>query len=304
MRFPWLQVDADFIAAHAGELGVLLGISRREAIGLAVDLWTWALARARADAPPDGIVTGTGPVPDRLLAGSVGWTGPAEQFSEALIACGMAVRIDGGYRLTGFDRYKSTWEKNRRRAGGKPEGNRTGTGEEPARKTQTQTQTQTQRKKKEDPPNPPSGGEDPGAPVRLGAVRPASGEPWTFQDAIEAVHREVKGQPYGWDAARDDAAARKLLALCAAQQVPHGQVSEEIARRFGRALVRSLWKFEPGEGKAASLTALARPECWRRNSEAPRRTDGVRNELSGAIAHVEVVIDPWAAVLSKRGALE
>lgn len=110
-------------------------------MGLALDLWTWALARAPDDAPPDGIVTGTGPVPDRLLSGSVGWTGPTEQFTDALVACGMAERIESGYRLTGFSRYKATWEKNRRRPGGKPERNRTGTGGKPERKTQTQTQT-------------------------------------------------------------------------------------------------------------------------------------------------------------------
>lgn len=142
MRFPWLQVDADFIAAHAGDLGAHLGIGRREAIGLAVDLWTWALARAPDDAPPDGVVTGTGAVPDRLLAGSVGWAGPEATLTDALVACGLAVRIDGGYRLTGFSRYKATWEKNRRRPVGKPDRNRTGTGEKPERKTQTQTQTQ------------------------------------------------------------------------------------------------------------------------------------------------------------------
>lgn len=140
MRFPWLQVDADFIGAHAGDLGVLLGISRREAMGLALDLWTWALARTKGDSPPDGLVTGTGAEPDRLLAGSVGYSGPAEQFSAALVAVGMAVRVDGGYRLTGFSRYKATWEKNRRRPGGKPERHRSGTGDEPSRKTQTQTQ--------------------------------------------------------------------------------------------------------------------------------------------------------------------
>lgn len=142
MRFPWLQVDADFIGAHAGDLGAHLGIGRREAMGLALDLWTWALARAGDDAPPDGLVAGTGAVPDRLLAGSVGWTGPAEEFSAALVAVGLAVRVADGYRLSGFSRYKATWEKNRRRSGVRPDRNRTGTGEEPARKTQTQTQTQ------------------------------------------------------------------------------------------------------------------------------------------------------------------
>lgn len=140
MRFPWLQVDADFIAAHAGDLGAHLGIGRREAIGLAVDLWTWALARAPDDAPPDGVITGTGTVPARLLAGAVGWTGPEATLTDALVACGLAVRIDDGYRLTGFSRYKATWEKNRRRPGDRPDRNRTGTAAKPERKTQTQTQ--------------------------------------------------------------------------------------------------------------------------------------------------------------------
>jgi hypothetical protein len=175
VRFPWLQVDADFIGAHAGDLGAHLGITRREAMGLALDLWTWALARAGDDAPPDGLVTGTGAVPDRLLAGSVGWTGQAEEFSAALVAVGMAVRVDGGYRLTGFGRYKATWEKNRRRSGGKPERNRSGSGEEPARKTQTQTQTQKEASALQAVAAPPvADGEGlPDATDEAGEVRPA-----------------------------------------------------------------------------------------------------------------------------------
>lgn len=141
MRFPWLQVDADFIGAKASDLGAHLNISRREAMGLALDLWTWALARAPDDAPPDGVVTGAGPVPDRLIAGSVGWTGSAEAFTAALVSVGLAVRLDGGYRLAGFSRYKATWEKNRRRAGTRPEQNRTGAGGDAPRKTQTQNET-------------------------------------------------------------------------------------------------------------------------------------------------------------------
>lgn len=140
MRFPWLQVDSDFIAAHAADLAAHLDITRREAIGLAVDLWTWALARSSDDAPPDGVVTGTGPVPDRLLAGSVGWTGPVSQLVDGLVAVGLMVKIAAGYRVVGIDRYKATWEKNRRRTGEKPEKNRSGTGPVPTRKTQTHTQ--------------------------------------------------------------------------------------------------------------------------------------------------------------------
>lgn len=205
MRFPWLQVDADFIAARAGELAVHLGVSRREAIGIAVDLWTWALARAPDDGPPDGMVTGTGTVPDRLLSGSVGWSGESEQFSEALIACGLAVRVDSGYRLTGFDRYKATWEKNRRRTGRKPEKNRTGTGEEPARKTQTQTKEE--------------------SPTRARSVGP-TGE---LADGIAAVMRETD-PTWAWDSAKE-LVLRPLLAR-------QGATATEIIRRLRLAKAR------------------------------------------------------------------
>jgi hypothetical protein len=115
MRFHWLQVDADFIAAHAGDLAAHLGISRREAIGMAVDLWTWALARASDDAPPDGLVIG--PHAARLIAGAAQWPGDHRILIDALVSVGMASAADGGIRLRGLGRYRSTWDKNRRRKG-------------------------------------------------------------------------------------------------------------------------------------------------------------------------------------------
>lgn len=264
MRFPWLQVDADFIGAHAGDLGAHLGISRREALGLAIDLWTWALARARDDAPPDGVVTGTGPVPDRLLSGSVGWTGPAEQFTAALVAVGMAVRIEGGYRLTGFSRYKSTWEKNRRRAGEKPERNRTGSVAKPEPKTQTQTHI-------EDTDLSPRGGGGEQAALNLPGAAPApkppkppkapkppsepKGDPRHKPLVAElvAVFKAKTGTAYGFQGV-DARKVTDLLAL--ADQDPEtceGRAPAEIARRWGIGLD---WAWPSGERPVQSLTAL------------------------------------------------
>lgn len=150
MRFPWLQVGADVISAKAGDLGVLLGCSRREAMGLLIDLWAWVLTRSPDDTPPDGVVrdsrTGTGAVPATERA--VSWAGPEGMLITALEELGFVERLTDGLRFRGVERYAATWEKNRRRkqTATKPERNRTGTGEEPTRKTQTQTQTQ-----KEDP---------------------------------------------------------------------------------------------------------------------------------------------------------
>lgn len=139
MRFPWLQVDSDFISSRASELGALLGISRREALGLALDLWAWVLSRSPADRPPDGILSGSDPV--AVLASAVSWPVP-ERLASALVEVGLVEVLPKGLRIKGLDRYKATWEKNRRR----PNRNRPGPEPEPppvpTRKTQTQTQTQ------------------------------------------------------------------------------------------------------------------------------------------------------------------
>lgn len=245
MRFPWLQVDADFIGAHAGDLGAHLGISRREAMGLALDLWTWALARARDDAPPDGIVTGTGAVPDRLLSGSVGWTGPAEQFTAALVSVGMAVRIDGGYRLTGFSRYKSTWEKNRRRSGDKPERNRTGSVAKPEPKTQTQTHIEATASQ-----GAADAGQQPGERPPLTLTAPESGpKPRAPRkpSAAEALYLQIQearqarceaaGVPFTpdrWDNARQNKALGPIAKVAPGTAVDAEGLSED-QRRFNLA---------------------------------------------------------------------
>lgn len=147
MRFPWLQIDADVIEAKASDLGTLIGLSRRETIGLLVDLWSWCLTRTPKDSPPDGIVrdsrTGTGAVPLLERAGS--WAGPEGRLAAALEDVGLIERIPDGIRFRGIGRYKATWEKNRRRKGSEPEPekNRSGSVGDSSRKTQTQTQTQT-----------------------------------------------------------------------------------------------------------------------------------------------------------------
>ena len=232
MRFPWLQVDADFVAAHAGDLGAHLGISRREAMGLALDLWTWALARASDDAPPDGVVAGTGAVPDRLISGSVGWPGPVDALPAALVACGLAVRIDDGYRLTGFGRYRATWEKNRRRAVAKPERNRSGTGAEPGPKTQTQTQ-------KEDP-SPATAGAAQGslgiAPEPRGAKRSRTRKDGTLADPRHAPLSQAL-EAAGWPhhGGRTAGAVKELLVLAERGGKTGEAAPAEVLRRAALA---------------------------------------------------------------------
>jgi hypothetical protein len=184
---------------------------------------------------------------------------------------------------------------------------------------------ETRRDESNNPPLPPSGGDgdeetsssaepepQPACTWTLDALPvtardglPASewvpGSTWTLPDAVDAVHREVQQRPYPWGE-RDDGAARLLMAHCAAEGIPRGCEVEEIARRWGRALVRNGWKFEPSSGKAVTLRQLAVRECWARNADPPMREEARRDGLSGAARMVRVAVEPWAAVLERHAA--
>lgn len=127
MRFPWLQVDADFIAARSRDLASLLPpvavpevgagatrlVSRHEAMGMMLDLWSWVLGRTAQDSPPTGLVPGINA--PRLVAGAADWRGDPGLFVEALVGAGLAEWGQSGVRLRGLDRYGRTWAKNSRR---------------------------------------------------------------------------------------------------------------------------------------------------------------------------------------------
>lgn len=211
MRFPWLQVDLDFITAHSRDLSALLGVSRREAIGLAVDLWTWALGRTTGDAPPSGEIIH--PQAVRLVAGAVDWAGDPEALCGALAASGLlAVRPDG-VRIRGMSRYLRTWEKNGRRRG--PADAAPVTGNEPAEcapvpapKTQTQIETKKEASASQEPEPVPEGRafalevQKPGKPPRR--LSEAEGAYKAMDDGRKARCAEV-GEPYvsdGWRPAR------------------------------------------------------------------------------------------------------
>jgi hypothetical protein len=299
MRPPWLQVDMEFVEAKAGDLGALLGISRREAVGLAVDLWSWVLKRSPDDAPPDGIVrdsrTGTGAVPMLERAGE--WTGPEGKLAAALEEVGLLERLPDGIRLRGIERYATTWKKNRGGGGTAPESkrNRAGIETEPAPKMKRKIEN------KEDPPNPPLGGGDSqNLEVPQAPPQPQPGQPWTLQDAVDAVHRLVKKRTYLWDPRTDKGASRTLTGYCVAAGLDPVQ---EIARRFGRALERSTWPFERAPGKAVTLRELARRECWEINADPPTRLEERRNNLTAVNEKVEVQYDPWAAVCAQQEAV-
>lgn len=130
----------------------------------------------------------------------------------------------------------------------------------------------------------------------------SQGAAWTLPDAVEAVHLHLTGRRYGYEPARDDKAATELMSLASAEGIAPSDWAGEVARRFGRALIRSTWQYERAAGKAVTLRELARRECWRINAEAPWEDKPVRDGVSGVLEHRRVAYDPWDEMLEMRGA--
>lgn len=113
MRLPWIQVDADG-QTRARLLGRLLGVPETQGIGMAISLWTWALEMS-----PEGDFTGEVHGDPELISAAVSW--PEEdtpRLIKQLQRVGL-VATAPALRVRGLDKYKRTWERNRRPFGGK-----------------------------------------------------------------------------------------------------------------------------------------------------------------------------------------
>jgi hypothetical protein len=158
VRFPWLQVDADFLATGAADLAELLRtsggipadalpISEAETGWAMVRLWGWAISKAET---PEALGLLADEDMQRLAERAAGWRGTPGAFLAALLrpAIGLAQREEGGaVRLAGMERYASTlrrMEADRARKSGRTpkdlHATSTGIPSELLRKTQTQTQ--------------------------------------------------------------------------------------------------------------------------------------------------------------------
>lgn len=156
MRLPYLQVTQEAWTS-ARMLAGVLGIKRREALGLVLDLWAWGLYLGPDDEPPAGVCDSPRAV--ALMAGALEWDGDAETLCAAFVDVDLLERLPTGVRVRGLDRYRSAWEKSAKSKARKAKWmeervqNAPGTRSErvpnalPAgdtqKKTQTQTQTQT-----------------------------------------------------------------------------------------------------------------------------------------------------------------
>jgi hypothetical protein len=188
VRLPWLQIDADG-QTRARLLGRLLGVPEPQGIGIAMALWTWALEMS-----PEGDFSGTVNGDAVLLAAAVSWpTDRAAELVEQLQRVGF-VATTPTLRVRGLDRYRRTWEKNRRKKSNRADSGTTvpGTGEnprgtraEPARKTETETE------KKEDVPPPDA------QPPRKPSKPSAAQELFAWLNATRAAKTPLSDAPIG-----------------------------------------------------------------------------------------------------------
>lgn len=157
MRIPYLQIAEKFIATEAPMVAAMTGLDLDSTIGKGVRLFAFVIDKtSSAEKPPDGVLMF--PEAIAVIEGIMGWTGAPGRLAEALITAGTIERLEVGIRVRGCDRYRATWEKNRRRP--KPAGrNRTGTGPEPDRlstgtapKPERETETETEEACDRTPP--------------------------------------------------------------------------------------------------------------------------------------------------------
>lgn len=109
---PYIQVTQE-TWDHARALASLTGVDVGRAFMAVCDLWKWGLSLGPEDQPPTGVLMS--PRVARLLAAGISWTGDADVLLEALIDLRLVERLEDGIRVRGTDRYRRTWEKNKRR---------------------------------------------------------------------------------------------------------------------------------------------------------------------------------------------
>jgi hypothetical protein len=112
LRLPFLQVDTEFLATGAADLGEFLGLSEAEAGWAMVRLWGWAVSKATG---PDDLGVLAGPDMQRLAERAAGWKGTSGTFLGALCspAIGLARLGDNcTVSLLGLERYAATFRKN------------------------------------------------------------------------------------------------------------------------------------------------------------------------------------------------
>lgn len=247
----WIELHQE-MPRHPKTLALAqaLKISRREAVGLLIDLWTWGLNCADEAGHLRGIT-------NEGIAMALDWSGrQAAKLVNALVDCGWIDGENGNYSLHDWADYTSRLSDKRKDAERKRE----------ARKRAKQAD-----ESPENPQNVP--GQSTDSP-RKNAVNPRAGitEPNQTKPYITTSNNNPASIPVEEDMSVDTAALRKVCeGFSQAVHEPNEKEREQLRLLLGEySLSTLLAAIQDASGKGRSVNYLrAILESWKRTGSAP-----------------------------------
>ena len=247
----WIELHQE-MPRHPKTLALAqaLKISRREAVGLLIDLWTWGLNCADETGHLRGIT-------NEGIAMALDWSGrQAAKLVNALVDCGWIDGENGNYSLHDWADYTSRLSDKRKDAERKRE----------ARKRAKQAD-----ESPENPQNVP--GQSADSP-RKNAVNPRAGitKPNQTKPYITTSNNNPASIPVEEDVSVDTAALRKVCEeFSQAIHKPNEKEREQLRLLLGEySLSTLLAAIQDASGKGRSVNYLrAILESWKRTGSAP-----------------------------------
>ena len=247
----WIELHQE-MPRHPKTLALAqnLKISRREAVGLLIDLWTWGLNCADETGHLRGIT-------NEGIAMALDWSGrQAAKLVNALVGCGWIDGENGNYSLHDWADYTSRLSDKRKDAERKRE----------ARKRAKQTD-----EFPENPQNVP--GQSADSP-RKNTVNPRAGitEPNQTKPYITTSNLNAASIPVEEDASLDTAALRRVCEeFSSTIHEPSEKEREQLRLLLGEYSKPTLLAaIRDAKGKGRSVNYLRTIlECWKRTGSAP-----------------------------------
>jgi hypothetical protein len=198
VAIPYIQLDTDFIRSTAVRIAAKLRIHRHRVVGMATDLFAFAIEQtSTATKPPDGVLLDPDATP--ILEAAMGWDGTEGAAVAAFMSAGVIDKLEIGARVNGTERYARTWKKNNHAWGGRKDAAEVPqSGTEPAAKVPVDGEGDEDGEGDVDPSPTETVPPSPGKPFRLEPVGPKvrkNSEAQDFFSWANAERKRVVGHP-------------------------------------------------------------------------------------------------------------
>ncbi len=271
MRLPWIQVDKEGIA-RCRRLARHLKVPEAQGIGIGMMLWEYAL-----EISPDGDFTGNVPDTDSLAVAVMWPVEDAARLVTEMQRVGM-LATHPRLRVRGLDRYRSAWEKNRRKYGKHADSGHAFPGsalvsDGSARKTETETETDKKQLPFPGADAPGSGGRP---KPKAKTDKPTDPRHAPLIKALTETFVAIKGVPYPFSGGRDAKAVAGLLAKAEPDVINHAWA--RALREATHPPIACIHELEP---KLAHFIGTGPPKSL--NPRAPQPVADWTNAVTGEI---------------------